>query len=76
MDTQSLGKWIMIIGIVTAAIGGLIWLFGRLGFPLGRLPGDIHLGGDRWSVHFPLVTCLVLSILLTVILNLVARFLR
>ncbi|RMG01040.1 MAG: DUF2905 domain-containing protein [Planctomycetota bacterium] len=76
MDTQSLGKWILVVGIVLAAVGGLLWLFGRMGIPLGRLPGDLHLGGERWSVHFPVVTCIVLSIVLTVILNLVARFFR
>ena len=43
---------------------------------LGHLPGDIHYEGKNASFHFPMVTCIVLSIILTVLLNLVLRLFK
>ena len=40
---------------------------------LGRLPGDIHLRGKNWSFSFPIVTCIVISVVLTLLLNLFSR---
>ena len=61
------GKFLVIAGLLMAAIGALIWSgFGK-GW-LGRLPGDIHYKGDNFSFHFPIVTCLLLSLLLSLIL--------
>jgi len=46
-------------------------------FPfLGRLPGDIHIEGKSSSFHFPVVTCLIASVVLTVVLNVIVRLLR
>lgn len=64
---NDLGKFLVIIGLLIAAVGVLIWTgFGR-GW-LGRLPGDIHYTRDNFSFHFPIVTCLLLSLLLSLIL--------
>lgn len=76
MDAGSLGKWLVVIGLIVAVLGVLVWLAARLGFPLGRLPGDLRFGGNGWSVSIPIVTCIVLSLLLTLLLNLVARWFR
>jgi hypothetical protein len=55
-------------------IGGLLLLAAhKLGLPLGRLPGDIHAEGKNWSFSFPLITCILLSIILTVLVNLFFR---
>jgi hypothetical protein len=64
---------LMILGGVIFGMGVLLWIASVLGLPLGRLPGDIHLEGKRWSLSFPIVTCLVISVLLTLLLNLFFR---
>ncbi len=71
-----LGKWLVAAGLALAVIGLVLWLAGKWGLPLGRLPGDIQLQGRRWTFFFPITTCIVLSIVLTVILNLVIRWFR
>jgi hypothetical protein len=76
MDTSSLGKGLVIIGLLIAGIGGLLWLFRGLPLNLGQLPGDIHIRGDRWSFFFPLTTCIVISIILTIVLNIILRLFR
>ena len=61
------GKFLVIVGLLIAAVGLLIWTgFGR-GW-LGRLPGDIHYSRNNFSFHFPIVTCLLLSLLLSLVL--------
>lgn len=72
----SLARILMIAGVALLLIGGLIYLAARFGLPLGRLPGDIRIQGDNFSCFFPLATSILLSILLTLILNLAARFLN
>lgn len=66
----------MLGGFILFIIGALIWLGGRIGLPLGRLPGDIHIEGEHASFHFPVVTSILASILLTIFLNLIARLLN
>ena len=58
------GKMLFIIGLMIALVGLLIWSgFGK-GW-LGRMPGDIHYTKGNFSVHFPVVTCLLISVALT-----------
>lgn len=59
----------MVMGGVIFLIGALLWLASRFNLPIGRLPGDFSWKGENWSVHFPFMTMLILSILLTLILN-------
>ena len=62
-----LGKFLVIVGLTLAAVGALLWSgFGK-GW-LGRLPGDIHYTRPNFSFHFPIVTCLLLSLLLSLVL--------
>jgi hypothetical protein len=69
---SELGKLLVIIGIITVLIGILLWSgFGRNW--LGRLPGDIHYTRGNFSFYFPIVTCLILSLLLTFILWLLKK---
>ena len=64
---NELGKLLVVVGLVTAAVGALLWSgFGR-GW-LGRLPGDINYSKGDFSFHFPIVTCLLLSALLTLLM--------
>jgi hypothetical protein len=64
-----MGKLLLLIGLAIAAIGGLM----MLGLPLGRLPGDIVIQRERGTFYFPIVTCIVLSVLLTVVMSLFRR---
>lgn len=72
----SLARFLMIAGVTLLLIGGLLYLAARVGLPLGRLPGDIRIQGDNISCFIPLATSILLSIILTLIINLAARFLN
>jgi hypothetical protein len=71
-----IGKWILIFGVVLVVVGAGIWLVESLGLPLGRLPGDIRARGEGWSFSFPIVTCILVSVVLTVLLNVFLWFFR
>lgn len=69
---NELGKWLVIAGLVLAGIGLLLWTgIGRSW--LGRLPGDIHYTRGQFSFYFPVVTCVLLSVLLSFLLWLFRR---
>jgi hypothetical protein len=71
------GKILVIIGIVVIALGLLFMLgskFPSLG--LGKLPGDIAIKGKHWSFYFPILTCVVISVVLTLILWLFNLFIK
>jgi len=67
------GKTLILIGLVLAGVGLLMQLGGRLPFRIGRLPGDFVLKGKNSTFYFPLMTCLVLSVVLSVVSWLVSR---
>ena len=71
-----LARGLIIFGLSLTLIGGLIYVVARLGVPLGRLPGDIRIQGENLTCVFPLATSIILSILLTVILNIAIRFIN
>jgi Protein of unknown function (DUF2905) len=71
-----LGKVILGFGILLVVLGAVLMIAGRLGLPLGRLPGDIAYKGKNVSVYFPIGTCILLSVVLSVILYLIAYFRR
>ena len=65
---DSLGKLLIVFGVVLALVGGLLLLVGKVPF-LGRLPGDIVIRRENWSFYFPLTTSIVISILLTLLFS-------
>jgi hypothetical protein len=69
---DSLGKFLMIAGLLLLALGGLMFLVGKVPF-LGRLPGDIVIERQNFRFYFPLATCLLLSAVLTLIFWLLGR---
>ena len=73
-EPQQLGKVALITGIVISVVGLIIILLGKIG--LLKLPGDMYFEGKNWKVYFPVVSCLVVSIILTVILLVVGWLLK
>ena len=72
---RELGKLVVIIGVVTTLLGLVMWS----GFApkwLGRLPGDIRIEREHSAFYFPIVTCLILSIVLSVLLSIFSIFRR
>jgi hypothetical protein len=73
---RELGKVLLILGVVLAGAGAILVLGVRLPFRLGRLPGDISYQGRNGSFHFPIVTCILLSVGLTLLMWIVNFFRR
>ena len=66
MMFDSMARMLIIFGVVLALVGGLFLLVGKIPF-LGRLPGDIVLRREHWSLYFPLTTSILISIVLTLL---------
>ncbi|MEW6110727.1 MAG: DUF2905 domain-containing protein [Thermodesulfobacteriota bacterium] len=69
MDFSTIGKMLVLVGLAVVALGLLLWLGGKLGLPFGSLPGDFRVDRPGFSFRFPLMTGIVLSIILTVLVN-------
>jgi hypothetical protein len=72
----SFARILIIIGVVLVITGGLLYLAARLGFSFGRLPGNIRIEGNNFTCVFALGASILLSVILTVVLNIIARFLN
>ena len=71
---QQVGKWLIFAGIIITLVGGLMMILGRVG-PL-KLPGDLEFGSKNWRVYLPIASCIIISIVLTLILWLINYFRR
>lgn len=69
---QHIGKLLLMLGIILAAIGGLILLAGKVSW-IGRLPGDILIQKKNVTFYFPLATSILVSIVLTLLFWLMGR---
>jgi Protein of unknown function (DUF2905) len=63
------GRLLVVVGLLMAGVGLLM----MMGVPFGRLPGDVVVRRGSLSFYFPIVTCIVLSVLLTIVLSLLRR---
>jgi hypothetical protein len=63
------GRTLVVVGLIVAAVGAVM----MLGLPLGRLPGDIVVSRGRGTFYFPIVTSLVVSVVVTLLLSLFRR---
>ena len=68
-----IGRTLITLGLVLVAAGVLLTFAGRLPFKLGRLPGDIFVQGKNSTFYFPIVTCLVLSAIFSLVMWLMRR---
>jgi hypothetical protein len=73
---RELGRTLLVLGALLVAIGSLFYFGGKLPFRLGRLPGDIVHRGEHTTFYFPIVTCLLLSLVSSLLLWLVSHFRR
>ncbi|HXS09330.1 MAG TPA: DUF2905 domain-containing protein [Candidatus Krumholzibacteria bacterium] len=70
--TQELGRTLVIFGLAVVAVGGLVMLAGKVPF-VGKLPGDIVVRKGNFTLYAPIMTGIILSLVLTLVLNLWAR---
>jgi hypothetical protein len=73
---REVGKLVLLFGAILVAAGALLVFGVRLPFRLGRLPGDIAYHGRSTTFYFPIVTCLLLSLVLSLVLWMVSLFRR
>ncbi|MBL8156589.1 MAG: DUF2905 domain-containing protein [Anaerolineae bacterium] len=75
---QAVGKVLLIVGIGLALVGGFLMLLARLPFfsQLGNLPGDIRVEGQGFSCIVPIVSMILLSIVLTILVNVIVRLIN
>jgi len=67
VNWMDMGKFLVIAGIVIVALGLVFLLSDKV--PLGRLPGDLKLGTERFRIYIPVATCVLLSVVVTLIVN-------
>jgi Protein of unknown function (DUF2905) len=72
MPLNDLGRTLLIVGVALAALGGALLLAGQIPW-LGRLPGDISFERGNFRFYAPIATMLLLSLIVTIVLNLFAR---
>lgn len=73
---REIGRTLLILGGALVVVGALLLFAGRLPFRIGRLPGDIAWQGKHGAVYFPIVTCIVLSVILSVVFWFVSHLRR
>lgn len=73
---ENVGRTIIVIGIALIVVGVLVYGLGKFNLPLGRLPGDIRIEGRNGSFYFPVTTSILVSILLSLLFNIIGRFLK
>lgn len=73
---ENIARTLMLGGIALFLIGGGIYLAAKFGIPLGRLPGDIRIEGENGGLYFPITSLILVSVILTLIVNIISRFLN
>lgn len=73
---ETIARYLMLGGITLLLIGGGVYLAAKFGIPLGRLPGDIRIEGQNGSFYFPITSSILVSVVLTVLFNIISRFLQ
>jgi len=75
-DMETFARYLMLAGIVLFILGGGMYLAAKFGIPLGRLPGDIRIEREGFSFYFPLASSILVSVVLTIVLNVIVRLLK
>lgn len=69
---DGLGKALVFLGLILAVLGGILMLLPKISW-IGKLPGDIFFKGEKVTFYFPITTCIIISIVLTLLLALFRR---
>jgi len=72
LGPQQFGRWLIIAGTIIILTGALVVLLAKFGF--FRLPGDVEFGSKTWRIYFPITSCILISIILTIIFWLINYF--
>jgi uncharacterized membrane-anchored protein len=73
---ENLGRYLILAGVGLVVVGAIVFWSARFGMPLGRLPGDFRFEWQGMRVYIPLATSILLSVILTLIVNVILRLLR
>ena len=73
---REIGKTLLVIGVLLVGVGALLLSGAKLPYRIGRLPGDIVIQGRNGSFYFPIVTCIVVSVLFTLLMWILNLFRR
>lgn len=78
MDLNTVGRTVIFLGLALALLGGILMLFSRVPYlkDLGSLPGDVRVEGKNFSCFFPIVSMIIISVLLSLALNIILRLLN
>jgi hypothetical protein len=78
VDLNTVGRTVLYLGLALAVVGGILMLFSRVPFlkNLGSMPGDIRVEGKNFSCFFPVVSMIIISLLLSLALNIILRLIN
>ena len=76
MDLSQIARMVALFGLILLLVAGILFLLDRLDLPLGNLPGDIKIERENFTGTIPIISSLIMSVVLTVIINLVLYFLK
>lgn len=72
---ETVARYLMLGGIILFLVGGGVYFAAKFGIPLGHLPGDIRIEGENGSFYFPLTSSILVSVVLSLLVNLISKFL-
>ena len=70
---ETFARYLMFAGIGLFLIGGGMYIAAKFGIPLGHLPGDIHIEGENGSFYFPITSCILISVILSILFSLISK---
>lgn len=73
---EGIGRWLVILGVLLVVTGGLIWLLGKAFPNLSQFPGTLRIQGSGFTCIFPVLAMIIISVVLTILLNLFSRFFK
>ncbi len=72
-NMESMAKFLIGIGMLIILLGLIFFIFSKLGTSGFRLPGDVYIKKGNFTFYFPIVTCILISLILTLVLNFIGR---
>jgi len=76
MELSQVARIVALFGLVLLLVAGILYILDRLDLPLGNLPGDIKIKRGNFTCAIPIISSLIISVVLTLIINLVLYFLN